>query len=60
MTKRPPKPKPTDAERHARFVETARAVEASTDPKDFEVAFARLTAKTTSTKPPEGGGTPPN
>lgn len=35
----PPKPKLTDAERHARFVETARAVEASEDPKDFEKAF---------------------
>lgn len=33
----------TDAERHARFVETAREVEASEDPKDFDEAFGRVT-----------------
>ena len=44
MTRRP-KPKPTDAERHARFIETAHAVEASDDPKDFEGAFERLVGK---------------
>ena len=38
-------PKLTDAERHARFVETARKVEASEDPKDFERAFKGVTAK---------------
>jgi len=43
MTKRPPKPKPTDAERHARFKEMAREVGASEDPKDFEVAFEKVT-----------------
>jgi len=37
--KPPPKPKLTDAERHARFVETARKVGASEDPKDFDRAF---------------------
>jgi hypothetical protein len=37
--KSPPKAKLTDAERHAKFVETAREVEASDDPKDFEAAF---------------------
>jgi len=30
------KPKLTDAERHKRFVETARKVEASDDPEDFD------------------------
>ena len=35
-------PKLTDAERHARFLETARQVEASDDPKDFEKAFKRV------------------
>jgi hypothetical protein len=40
----PKKPKLTDAERHARFVETAREVGASEDPKDFEKAFDRVTA----------------
>ncbi len=32
-------PKLTDAERHARFVETARKVEASEKPEDFDRAF---------------------
>jgi hypothetical protein len=44
-----PKPKLTDAERHARFVEMAREVEASEDPKDFERAFERVTT------PPKDG-----
>ena len=43
MTKQP-KPKPTDEQRHARFVETARAVEASEDPKDFEKVFEKVTS----------------
>ena len=33
------RPKLTDADRHARFVETARKVEASEDPAEFERAF---------------------
>jgi hypothetical protein len=32
----------TDAERHKRFVETARKVEASDDPKDFDEAFKKV------------------
>jgi hypothetical protein len=44
--KKPPeKAKLTDSERHARFIETARKVEASEDPKDFERAFKSVTAK---------------
>jgi hypothetical protein len=43
----------TDAERHARFVETAREVEASEDPKDFERAFGRLVEKV---PPPKSNG----
>ena len=43
MTKRPPKPRPTDAERLARFKEMAREVGASEDPKDFDKAFGRVT-----------------
>ena len=35
----------TDAERHTRFVETARKVEASEDPKDFEKAFTKILGK---------------
>ncbi|MGA2190498.1 MAG: hypothetical protein ABSH33_18405 [Steroidobacteraceae bacterium] len=38
-------PKLTDAERHARFVDTARAAGASEDPKDFEKAFNRVISK---------------
>jgi hypothetical protein len=37
-----PKPKLTDAERHKRFVEMAREVEASEDPKDFDRAFKKV------------------
>jgi hypothetical protein len=36
------KPKLTDAERHKRFVDMAREVEASPDPKDFERAFKKI------------------
>jgi hypothetical protein len=35
-------PKLTDAERHKRFVEMAREVGASDDPKDFEAAFKKV------------------
>lgn len=46
MAKNPQsKPKLTDAERHKRFVETAREVEASEDVKDFDRAFEKVTAK---------------
>ena len=37
-----PKPRLTDAERHKRFVEMARKVEASEDPKDFDRAFKKV------------------
>jgi len=36
------KTKLTDTERHARFVETARKVEASEDSADFERAFKKI------------------
>lgn len=39
------KPKLTDAERHKRFVEMAREVGASDDPKDFEKAFKAVASK---------------
>jgi hypothetical protein len=40
------KPKPlTDAERHKRFVDMAREVEASDNPKDFDKAFNKITSK---------------
>jgi hypothetical protein len=41
-----PKPKLTDAERHKRFLEVARKVEASDDPEDFEKAFKKVISKT--------------
>ena len=37
-----PKPKLTDAERHKRFLEMAKQVGASDDPKDFESAFKKI------------------
>jgi hypothetical protein len=43
MARKPEKkPKLTDAERHKRFLDTAREVEASDDPKDFDSAFDRV------------------
>jgi hypothetical protein len=54
-TKRVPKSKRaklTDAERHARFVEVARKVEASENPDDFDRAFKNIsTVKKPGTKP---------
>lgn len=44
MPKTKAKLKLTDAERHKLFVETARKVQASNDPKDFERAFKKVTA----------------
>jgi hypothetical protein len=44
------KPKLTDAERHKRFLEMAREVGASNDPKDFEEAFKKVTPKTSPKK----------
>ena len=42
-TKAKPKPKLTDTDRRARFVDMAREVQASEDPKDFEKAFEGVT-----------------
>jgi len=41
-SKTEPKPKLTDAERHKRFVDMAREVEASEKPEDFERAFRKI------------------
>lgn len=43
MTDRKTKPKLTDAERHQRFKEAAREVEASEVVADFDKAFERVT-----------------
>jgi hypothetical protein len=37
-----PKPKLTDAERYQRFLEAAKEVGASDNPKDFDRAFAKV------------------
>ena len=44
MTRKPPdkKPKLTDAERHKRFVETAKKLEASDKLEDFDKAFSKV------------------
>lgn len=39
----PKKPKLTDAERHKRFTDMAREVEASEDAEDFDKAFEKVT-----------------
>lgn len=41
-TSKPKTPKLTDAERHARFVETARQVEVDESPEAFDRAFERV------------------
>lgn len=47
-------PKLTDEERHQRFLEVAREVEASEDPADFERAFERIARP--PPKPADGDG----
>jgi hypothetical protein len=50
-SKSKPKPKLTDADRHKRFVDMARQVQASDDPKAFDKAFQKVTAKPAPKKP---------
>jgi hypothetical protein len=45
------RPKLTDADRHQRFKDMAREVEASNDPKAFDKAFKKVTARPKSRKP---------
>jgi hypothetical protein len=46
MTRKPAsKPKLTDVERHKRFIEMAKEVEASPDAKDFERAFKKVVGR---------------
>jgi hypothetical protein len=47
-------PKLSDAERHKRFVETAREVEASEDPKDFDRAFEKVVSVPTKSNKARG------
>jgi hypothetical protein len=49
-TKRKPKAKLTDAERHKRFVAMGDEVGASKDPKEFEKAFKVVTRPSAKAK----------
>ncbi len=42
------KTKLTDADRHKRFVDMAKEVEASDDPKEFDAVFKKVTRKPSS------------
>jgi len=42
VPKEPRKPKLTDAERHKRFLDMAKKVEASDRPEDFDAVFERV------------------
>ena len=42
---RKPAPKPDDPEESQRFIDTAREVEASEDPKDFDRAFKKVVSR---------------
>lgn len=50
-----PKPKLTDAERHKRFVEMARQVEATDDPKEFDKAFKKVVTSASSKREKKKG-----
>jgi hypothetical protein len=50
-----PKPKLTDAERHQRFKDMAREVEASEESADFDRAFGAVAAPPEASKEPDGG-----
>jgi hypothetical protein len=50
MPRKSAKPKLTDAERHKRFVEMAKQIGASNDPKDFERAFNMVSRSKSKTK----------
>jgi hypothetical protein len=54
MPSQKPKPKLTDAQRHKRFVEMAREVEASESPKDFDKAFKKVTGTSAPRSRPSG------
>lgn len=47
-----PKPKLTDADRHKRFVDMAREVGASDDPKAFDRALKKVVGKPKQRKSP--------
>jgi hypothetical protein len=45
MPTKPPKPKQDDPKQSKRFVETAKEIGADENPKAFEKAFKKVTAK---------------
>jgi len=45
------KPKPDDPAQSKRFIETAREIGASEDPKDFDRAFAKVVTGSKAQKP---------
>ncbi len=51
--KREPAPKLTDAERHKRFVDMAKEVEASEKSEDFDAAFKKVIADSPHTTSPK-------
>jgi hypothetical protein len=50
VSKTKKRPRLTDAERHKRFLDMAREVEASEDPKDFDKAFSEVVKPSASDK----------
>ena len=55
MNKSQKKPRLTDAERHKRFVETAKKIDASDSAEAFDKAFAKIASPTAikgQAKPP--------
>ena len=50
---RKPNPPPDDKDQAAKFIETAKLVEADKNPKAFESALTILTPPTVNPKPPK-------
>jgi hypothetical protein len=57
---RKPKAKPDDSDEYRRFLETAEAVEAGTDPKAFDKAFKKIVPKPKAFRPRRGAKRPPS
>jgi hypothetical protein len=57
-TKSSSKSELTDAERHKRFKDMAKEVGTSDDPKDFEVAFKKVTPRRADQQKKESRGRP--
>lgn len=55
-TRKPPSKRADDPEEYKRFLETAREVGASTDPKDFDRVFKKVVLQTRGTAKPSDRG----